>query len=167
LSISRTSSSNVASYPEEKARTTISIAPMAGITRIRTSSRNLRRSRFRSTIVCPCFPTITATRACKSRESLARTSRCSVRSRLPALFTSSISDSRVSLWLREYPYSLRAGVLARQPDRQLLSSFLATTAQDLTTPSCRHSFPKPVCTNTTLVAGTVGWLTHLKLQISD
>src|SRR4249919_3271435 len=97
------------------------------------SFRRLLR-RFLSTIVCPCFATITATLACKSRESVARTSRCSVRIRLPAFFTSSRSEFRVSLRLRGYPYLLGAGVLAWQPYCQLLPPFLPTAAQNLAAP---------------------------------
>ena len=98
ISISRVS--KLASYAEGKDLTTRSIPPIAGRSLVRTSSRSLRRRRFRSTMLCRCFPTTTAARACESRESLARTSRCSVRSRLPAFFTCSRSDSRVSLELR-------------------------------------------------------------------
>jgi len=134
VSISRANSANVTSYAEENERTIRSVPFSCGMIRVRTSSRNRRRSLFRSTIVCPCLATITAVRVCESRESVARTSRCPVRSRLPALFTRSISDSRVSLRSREYPKRLGAGVLARQPYRQLLSSLLPTATQYLATP---------------------------------
>lgn len=97
LSISAFSSSNVARYPTGSDRTTMSVDPAAGISLVLANSLNRRRSLFRSIIVWPNLPTTTATRACESRESMARTSRCSVRSRLPALFTCSRSDSRVSL----------------------------------------------------------------------
>jgi len=146
----------------------MSIAGAPGMIRVRASSRKRRRSRLRSTIVCPCFDTITATLACENGEPLARTSRCSVRSRLPVRFTSSRSDSRVILKTREYPFPLRACVLARQPYSQLLPSLLATSAQDLTTPPRRHPLPKPVRPNPTLIPGTVSWLTHKELlQKSD
>ena len=133
-SISFFSCSNVASYPVDNERTTKSTPPIRGISLTLTSSRNRLLKRLRSTIVCPYFATTTATRACESRESMARTSRCSVRSRLPARFTFSKSDSRVSLWLRGYPYCLGAGVLARQPYSQLLPPLLPTAAQYLATP---------------------------------
>lgn len=94
------SSSKLASYAEGNDLTTMSSGCRTGSSRVRTISRSLRRRRFRSTIVWPCFPTITAARACESRESLARTSRWSVRSRLPAFFACSRSSSRVSRLLR-------------------------------------------------------------------
>lgn len=97
LSISTFSSSNDASYPTGSDRTTMSADPATGISRVLANSLSRRLNLFRSTIVWPNLPTTTATRACESRESMARTSRCSVRSRLPALFTCSRSDSRVSL----------------------------------------------------------------------
>lgn len=100
FSISITRASKLASYAEGRDLTTRSTPPITGRSFVRSSSRNLRRRRFRSTMLWRCFPTTTAARACESRESLARTSRCSVRSRLPAFFTCSRSDSRVSLKLR-------------------------------------------------------------------
>ncbi len=123
-----TSSSKVASYADGRLRTTMSIPPTAGITLVRAISRKRLLRRFLSTIVCPCLATITATLACESRESVVRTSRCSVHNRLPAFFTSSRSELRVSLWPRGYPNLLGASVLARQPDSKLLSSLLTTTA---------------------------------------
>lgn len=165
ISISR--ASKLTSYAEGRGLTTRSTPSSVGRSFVRTSSRSLRRSRFRSTILCRCFPTTTAARACESRESLARTSRCSVRSRLPAFLTCSRSDSRVSLELRGYPNLLGAGVLAGQLNRQLLSSLLPASAQNLTTPASRHSLPEPMRPDTALITGTVGWLTHLMLQNSD
>lgn len=88
--------SNDASYADIRVRTTMSILLRFGITFVRASSRRRLLRRFLSIMVCPCFATITVTLACESRESVARTSRCSVRNRLPAFFTSSRSELRVS-----------------------------------------------------------------------
>ena len=128
LTTSLSSISKGASYADERLLTTTSTVPRRGMILVRASSFRRLLRRFLSTIVCPCFATITVTLACESRESAARTSRCSVRIRLPAFFTSSRSELRVSRRLRGYPYLLGAGVLAWQPDRQLLPSFLPATA---------------------------------------
>lgn len=134
FSTSLSSTSKGASYAISRLLTTTSTAFNRGMILVRASSFRRLLRRFLSTIVCPCFATITVTLACESRESAARTSRCSVRIRLPAFFTSSRSELRVSRRLRGYPYLLGAGVLAWQPDRQLLPSFLPATAQNLATP---------------------------------
>jgi len=95
-SISPASCWKVTAYAVDRVRMTMSTAPMPGMIRVRASSRRRLRSRLRSTIVWPCFETITATLACENGEPLARTSRCSVRNRFPVRFTCSRSDSRVS-----------------------------------------------------------------------
>lgn len=138
--------------------------------RVRTSSRSLLRKRLRSTMRCPDFPTIIATRECESRESVTRTSRCSVLIRLPAFLTSSISDFRVMRYLRGNPEVLGAGVFTWQLNSQLLSPFFPAAAQNLAAPSGRHSLSEPVRANPTLIPGTIGWLTHFyskSLKISQ
>jgi hypothetical protein len=95
-SISAVNTAKVASYAFGNERITTSIGTLRGIRRIRASSRRRLRSRLRSTMVCLCFPTITASLTCESREVTARISRCSVRSLLPAFFTNARSASRVN-----------------------------------------------------------------------
>ncbi len=96
MSISLLSCSKVAVYALDSERMTMSTPSASGMIRMRANSLKRLRRRLRSTMLWPCFETTTATLACKKGEPLARTSKWSVRSRFPAFFTCSRSDSLVS-----------------------------------------------------------------------
>lgn len=83
------SSANDAEYAEGSARMTRSTPRIAEGARIlvRTSSRNLRFNLFLSAAVLPCFGTTSPDLAKLNGEAVARTSRCSVRHRLPVCLT--------------------------------------------------------------------------------
>ena len=151
---------NCTSYAVGNDLITTSAEIVMGRICVRASSRRRLFNRLRSTIEWLCFATTIPSLIEESRESAARTSRCSVRNRLPALLTRSRSAARVSLRLREYPTFLRPGVLTWQPDRKLLSPLFSAATQDLSSPPCRHPLPKTMRPNTALVSRTVSWLTH-------
>lgn len=127
----------------------------------RVSSRRRRRSRLRSTIVRLNRGTTIPTRAYESGEAVVRTSRCSLRNRLPSCLTRSMSAFRVSRERRgKTRRPLGPGVLRRQPNGQLLTTLLPATAKNRTPPFRRHTCTEPVLANTALVARTVGGLSH-------
>lgn len=87
--ISCSSSVNEAEYAAGSARITRSTPRIPAGARIlvRTSSRSLRFNLFLSTDVLPCFGTTSPDLAKLNGEAVARTSRCSVRHRLPVCLT--------------------------------------------------------------------------------
>jgi hypothetical protein len=125
---------------------------------VRTNSRNRRRNLFRSTTDCLYFGTTTPTRACANGETAIRTSRCPVFIRFPVRFTNSISGARDNRCAREKV--LRACVLRRQPDCQLLPSLLAAACQYLTPPSRRHPLAKSVRPNAALIPRPICGIAH-------
>ena len=72
-----------------------------GSIRTRTISRTRRRSRFRSTMMCPYFGTIIPTRAHNDGEAVTRTSSSPDFTRFPVCLTNSISGARESRCARE------------------------------------------------------------------
>jgi hypothetical protein len=116
------------SYASGFARTRTSMPCSPGNSLLLTSSRRRRFTRFRSTILCLCFGTITPTRGCNNREADARASRRSVCMRFPVRLTASRSASLVSRLRRGNPSDLGAGVLCRQLDSEPFTSLLTAPA---------------------------------------
>ena len=161
---SAASVSKLAVYASRRLRITTSTGGRTGSMAHRASSRSRRFNRLRSTLVCPCFGTISPTRGCGRGEATARNSRCSVRMRFPSRAMTRMSASRVSLRLRGNRKASGAGVLARQLNREPLTPFLPAPAQNFSPPTCRHPRAKAMRLDTALVTGTVRGLTHAVLQ---
>src|SRR4051812_42498701 len=96
-------------------------------------------------------------------------SKCRLRIRFPPRMTASRSLFRVSRNCRaKRTRSLGAGVLAREPHRQNLAAFLATAAENFTSPLGGHARAESVCADAALVPGTVCGLSHDQLlQVQD
>ncbi len=98
-------------------------------------------------------------------EALNRTSRCTVRTRFPSRMTSCNSWPRVNRERRGKPKpSLRACVLVWQLNGETLAPLLTTPAENCTSPLGFHARPESVRLDPALVAGTICWLTHVRLQ---
>jgi hypothetical protein len=163
--ISASSASNDTAYASGRARMTMSTDGIVDRRRVRTSSRKRRFNRLRSTADAEYRGTTIPTRGCARGEATARTSRCMVRIRFPSRAILWSSTPHVSRWLRGKPSPCRgsrsgAGVLARDPNSQLLPPFLAATAESLASPFRRHTSAEPMCPGAPLITGTVGRLTH-------
>ena len=147
-------------YARGPARMTTSMEGSMGRSRSLAISRRRRFNVFRSTAVCRCFGTITPMRGWPRGEATARTSRCSVRIRLPSRATLDRSFPCVNRRVRGKPNCLSAAVLRRQLDRQPLAPLLAATAQHFTSPPRGHARTESMRADPALVAGTVRWLSH-------
>lgn len=171
-SIPAVSCSNVASYASGRTRMTISADNSAGSICRRASSRRRRFKRFRATAECLNRGTIRPTRkppyaelSKRARgEAAARTSKCWVRMRFPSRAMRCSSPPRViRAWrgkLNDASGVLRAGILVRDTDRELLTSLLPTAGQSCTTPPRFHACTKSVRLQPSRVARAVGWLSH-------
>jgi hypothetical protein len=71
-----------------------------------------------------------------------------------------MSDPFVSRKLRGKVSPLRCGVLGWELDGQAPTTLLAPTTEYLTTPFRLHSRAESMCTDSTLIPGTISWLTH-------
>ena len=136
------------------------MAPSSGSSSVRTISRRRRLTRFRSMILCLCLGTTTPTLGYSNREADARASRRSVCIRFPVRLTASRSASLVRRARRGKPRDLGAGVFRRQLDGEPFTSLLAAPAKNFASPFSSHPQPKTMCTDTALVAGTIGGLAH-------
>jgi len=132
----------------------------AGRSRIRTSSRRRRFTRFRSTTLCLCFGTTTPTFGCNNREADARASRSPVCIRFPVRLTVSSSASFLSLVLRGWRSLLGAGVFRRQLDSKPLTPLLTAATQNFATPFSSHPQPETMRTDAALITGTIRRLAH-------
>jgi hypothetical protein len=130
--------------------------------RRRTSSRNRRLRRLRSTAVCLYLGTMKPTRGCDRAEARTLASRFKPgggsRTRFPVRRTAASSALLVSRYARGN--ASRACVLRRKPNGQPLAPLLATTTQSFASPAGRHARAKPVRLDSTLVAGTIRGLSH-------
>src|SRR4051812_6264309 len=98
-------------------------------------------------------------------EARTRTSRCTVRIRFPSRMTVWMSRPRVSRWRRgKSKPSLRACVLVWQLNGEALTTLLATTAENCTSPLGFHACAESVRLDAALVPGTICRLTHVRLQ---
>jgi hypothetical protein len=164
--MSVSSALNDAAYASERARITTSTDGAPARNRVRTSSRNRRFNRLRSTADPEYRGTTIPTRGCPRGEAIARTSRCMVRTRFPSRATPCSSIPRVSRWLRGKRRPCRdscrsgAGVLARDPNSQPLPALLSATAESLAPPLCGHASAESMRPDAPLVTGTIGGLTH-------
>jgi hypothetical protein len=162
------SASRSATYASVRARMATSIAGRArsmGSSSTRTSSRRRRFSRLRSTAECWWRGTTIPILGNARGEARTRTSRCAVRIRFPSRMTACMSRLRVSRLRRGKPKPvLDACVLARKLNGQAPTTLFTTTAEDCASPLGFHARAKAVRGNAALVPGTIGGLTHGRLQ---
>lgn len=172
--MSRRSNSKVASYVVARAIRTMSCDGFPGISTVRASSRSRRFSLFRSTAECFAFGTMSPILdlpGCGKGETLNRTSRNLVRMRFPSRNMRCRSGPRVIRHSRGNPEDTSAesgsGVLVRDPDRQLLTAFLASTGQCGTAPLRFHPCTESVRLQASRVTRPICWLSHKQTPDTD
>jgi len=151
-------------------RSTTSAERSAGSRRCRVSSRSWRLRRFRLTADCLNRGTMSPTRirvpGKRTRgEAAARTSRFVVRMRFPSREMRCNSAPRVIRACRGKPSDvwavLRARVLVRDTDRELLPSLLAAAGQCRAAPFSLHARTETVRLEPSRIARTVSGLPHI------